>query len=106
MAYSATGTFNGLGTTNLGVPTAGNYEIAGSITLPTIPEGESANSQVVVTIAINGGGAIYTGPAGSKGYEVKTPLSANDVIHITLTSSAPIDQGLNKIKQTIVVVQI
>lgn len=96
--YYARGISNGLVTYNMAVPEAGTYKLKGSIDLPTIPEGESTNSQVVVTITINSGSAVYTGPLGSKGFEFTSARSANDIFNITLSSSAPIDQGLNKIK--------
>lgn len=96
--YLASGTFNGLGTFSFGVPAAGNFKIRGNISLPTIPEGESANSQVVVTIKINSGSTLYTGAAGDKGFEFSSAAAANDVFNVTLTSSASVDQGLNKIK--------
>lgn len=104
MAFNNTGTYNGTGTFSITVPETGNFQISGKIFLPTIPEGESTNSSVVVTININGAGAFYTGVAGARGFSTTKPLTANDIINVILTSSAAVDQGLNKIKTTIVVV--
>jgi len=99
---SSSEVFNGLGTFNIGVPNAGTYSLLGVIDLPMLSQGSSANSQVVVTISINSGSTIYTGAAGAKGFAI-SPLviaSANSLINLTLSSSAPVDQGLNLIKTT------
>jgi hypothetical protein len=106
--YSSNAVFNGLGTFNIGVPNIGTYTLNGTITLPVLDQGASANSQVVVTIAINSGSTIYTGPAGAEGFFI-SPLviaSANSIINITLSSSAAVDQGLNKIKSTVQVSEL
>ena len=100
--YSNTQTFNGLGTFNIGAPNIGTYTLQGSMTLPRISGGDGLNSQVVVTIAINSGATIYTGPAGEQGFFIfpLTIASANSIINITLSSSSSIDQGTNVIKTT------
>lgn len=98
--YTTNETFNGLGTFNIGVPEAGNYNIQGSITLPTIQGGDAADSQVVVTIKINSGSTIYTGPAGCKGFQTTHTASANDILNIILSSGAAVDQPINVIKTT------
>lgn len=98
------GTFNGLGTFNMGVPEIGTYVLQGNISLPTISGGSSANSQVVVTITLNSGSALYTGPIGAQGFYLSAPVaSANSTFNITLSSSAPVDQGLNVIKTNITI---
>lgn len=104
--YSSNGTFNGLGTFNEGAPDTASYKLKASITLPTIPEGELTNSQVVATISINGGAAIFTSNPGDKGFEFKATANAGDVFNITLTSAALVDQGLNKIKTTFSISEI
>src|ERR1017187_6844474 len=101
MAYSATGSFNGLTTVNLGVPITGNYSIQGNITLPTISEGELTNSQLVVTIKINGGTTIFTSNPGDKGFEVKHPMTAGDIFNVAFASAAVVDQTINCIRSTI-----
>jgi hypothetical protein len=86
----------------MSAPNAGTYELRGKITLPEISQGQLSNSQVVVTINVNGGSTIYTGAAGAQGFFI-SPLviaSALSSINIILTSSAPVDQGLDLIKTT------
>lgn len=97
--------FNGLGTFNMGVPEAGNYEISGSLTLPTYIS-NAQESEVVVTVTINGGAAIYTGTPGNKGFEVKHTMAAKDIFNVTLTSNSLQDKQFNVIKTTITVGEI
>lgn len=100
--YRNTSTWNGLGTYTMSAPNAGTYTLMGKITLPKISQGDAVNSQVVVTININGGGTIYTGDADAEGFYI-SPLaiaSANSLINIILTSAATVDQSLNVIKTT------
>ena len=104
MAFNVNSTFTGLTTMTIGIPTAGPYTAKGSLELPTIDEGASANSQVVVTITQtpSGGGptTIYTGLAGARGFAVTVNAAALDAIAITTSSAAAVDQGLNIIKTT------
>jgi len=104
MAFNLNATFQGLNTLLVGVPTAGPYKCAGSLTLPNIQEGDPSDSQCVVTITQtpSGGGptTIYTGLPGAMGFAVTVNAAALDSIAITLSSSATIDQGLNVIKCT------
>lgn len=105
MAISLTATVTGLTTFSVGIPTAGATPVSGKLTLPTIDQGESANSQVVVTITQtpNGGSptTIYTGSAGARGFSVIAQCAALDTIAITMSSGATVDQGINRIKTTI-----
>jgi hypothetical protein len=97
-------TFTGLGTFPMPIPvTPPNsfLNIKGKITLPNIIEGATANSQVVVTMNINGGAAFYTGMPGAEGFETGTVAIAGNILNIILTSSLPSDQGLNVIKTTV-----
>ena len=99
--YISGGVYTGLGTFKIGVGETGNYKLYGTITLPTIPEGEAANSQVVVTININGGSTLFTGNPGDKGFQLIHSATANDIFNVILTSAAAVDQPLNEIKTTI-----
>lgn len=104
--FHSRGTYNGLGTFPLGVTDTGVYNIQGNITLPKIPKGDTANSSVVVTININGGGTLYTGAAGAQGFNFTTSATANDIINVILTSAAAVDQGLNLIKTNVTISEI
>jgi len=105
MAYNVNLTTNGLSTTAIGIPAAGPTPLSGKLELPTIDEGASANSQVVVTVTqtpANGSPTtIYTGPAGARGFYLVAQCAALDTLTVTLSSSAAVDQGLNVIKTTI-----
>ena len=68
---------------------AGAKNIKGKLTLPNIIEGAIANSQVVVTVNLNGGSAFYTGIAGAEGFETGITAAVGDVINVILSSSAP-----------------
>jgi hypothetical protein len=94
-------TFTGLGTFTLYAPVAAYFNIQGKLTLPTIGEGAIANSAVVVTINKNGASAFYTGSAGAEGFATAVSCAQGDAINIILSSSAPVDQGLNVIKLTV-----
>lgn len=94
-------TFTGLGTMSIPVQAAGYYTVSGKLTLPTISEGLPSNSQVVVTVNISGGAAIYTGVAGAEGFMTGGSLTAGQVFNVILTSSSPVDLGLNVIKTTV-----
>ncbi len=104
--FFSRGTFSGLGTFDFSVPDTCNASIQGTITLPTIPEGSTTNSQVVVTVSINGGGAIYTGTAGAEGFYLTHSMTAGDIFHVTLASSAVVDQATNAIRSTIIVSEL
>jgi hypothetical protein len=93
-------TFNGLGTYNYHVPVAGLIIFDAKINLPSISQGNSANSSVVVTINQNSS-LKYTGVAGAEGFYLQLPCSANDSIDFILTSADAVDQGLNKVKTTV-----
>ncbi len=101
--YNISATESGLGTFPICAPNVGTYTLTGKITLPKISRGDVANSQVVVTVNVNGGGTIYTGAASADGFFIQ-PLviaSANSLVNVILTSAAAVDQGTNKIKTTI-----
>lgn len=90
-------------TSTAGVNDAGYYTITGSISLPGIPKGDTANSAVVAVISKNGS-PIHTTVAGSSGFLLTNVLcAASDTISVALTSSASVDQGLNKIKCTVAI---
>lgn len=93
-------TVTGLGAYTIAVPTAGTYEIDGKMTLSTT-HASTNPSVVVVTISKTTTGTIYTGVAGARGFHVNQYCAADDVITITLSSAATVDQGKNTIKATI-----
>jgi len=105
MAYNINSTVTGLTTYIFGVPATGEVLITGTLALPTIPEGEPGTSQVVVTITQtpSGGGptTIFTGQPGAKGFTVKPYCNALDIITISLSSAAAVDQTPNRIKMTV-----
>lgn len=94
---------SGLQSQSTSVTNAGNYTITASITLPTIQEGNSADSQVVTTVTHNST-VIYTSPAGTTGFQIpNVPMASGDTITVALASSAPVDQGLNIVKTTVAI---
>lgn len=101
--YNSSQVVSGLGATTIQVPTTDTYKIVGKISLPTLPQGSTANSSVVVTITQTTVGTIYTGVAGARGFTIIQPATANDVFTITLSSANAVDQGTNLIKTTIYV---
>lgn len=105
MAFNLNATVTGLTTFTVGIPSVGSYPISGKLVLPTIDQGAPANSAVVVTITQtpNGGSptTIYTGAAGSRGFQVMANCAALDSIAIAMTSAASVDQGTNIVKSTI-----
>lgn len=82
---------NGLGTfTIFTAPAAGVYFVNGQLSLPQLTT-DNQQSQVVATVKQNGSG-IYTGIAGASGFQVNQIVCAlNDVIAVTLSSSAAVD---------------
>lgn len=91
----------GLGTFSFTAVQTGAHNVKGKMTLPEINQGASANSQVIVTINVNGGATIFTGPAGARSFESGSYLTAGDVLNVILSSSAPVDNELNAVKSTI-----
>lgn len=90
----------GLGTVaDVVVPDAGLYYVNGSISLPKIPEGSTANSAVVALIKKNGS-TQYTGLAGAQGFFAKISCSASDELTVVLSSAAAVDQDLQAVKTT------
>jgi hypothetical protein len=106
--YYDASNFTGLGTFAIGVPNIGTYSILGSLTLPRINQGDTANSQVIVTVNVNGGSTIYTGSAGADSFYITNLVisSANSTINVILSSSTGVDLGLNKIKMQVSVSEI
>jgi len=93
---------SGLGTMTTGVSQAGEYDVIGSLSLPGINKGDPANSQCVAVVNQNGT-TMYTGLAGAEGFQLVLNCAANDSISVTLSSSAPVDQGINVIKCTVAI---
>lgn len=94
-------TVTGLGTFALPITSTGQWNVKGKITLPSISEGNTVNSSIVVTMNINGGSTLYTGVAGAEGFETGSSATAGDTLNVILTSAATVDQGLNTVKTTI-----
>jgi len=86
--------FTGLGSFSGSVPVAGTYQVIGRLDLPTVSKGNIANSQVVTTVSQNGT-LMYTGLAGAEGFDLTLVCAAGDVIQVTTSSSAAVDQGAN-----------
>lgn len=103
--YNLSGSYNGLRTYSFGVPEAGSYFIAGKISFPRQSESSPFPSQVVVTVNVNGGAAIYTGAAGADGFGTSATMSAGDVFNVIFSSSLASDQALDAIKYTITIVE-
>ena len=99
--YFKTKTCNGLGTFSFIADQAGARNIKGKITLPNLIEGNAANSQVVVTVNLNGGATIYTGNPGDESFATGAYAAAGDTFNVVLTSSQASDQGLLAVKSTI-----
>ena len=99
--YVQNATYSGLGTfAVMSAPEAANYHFQLKMSLPTISEGHATNSQVICLVKKNGS-TVYTGNAGDEGFNFGLTLAANDAITLVLSSSAPVDQGLNRIKTNI-----
>lgn len=96
-----TRTLTGLGTTSFHVTVAGAKTVKGKLTLPELDQGSPANSQVVVTVNLNGGSAFYTSSAGDRGFDTGTYANPGDVINIILSSSLPADTAINAVKCTL-----
>lgn len=93
-------TISGLTSAQTSVPLAGLCQIICSLSLPMISKGSSANSQVVTVIKQNGS-TMYTSSAGAEGFQISLSCAANDVISVTLSSAAAVDQSLNVIKANV-----
>ena len=100
MDFSQNTVFGGLGTVTFSPPAAGLYTMEGKITLPMLSQGASEQSQLVVTINLNGS-PIYTTDASSEGFRAVQSLLTSDVITIVFSSSALVDQAKNVIKSCI-----
>jgi exosome complex RNA-binding protein Rrp42 (RNase PH superfamily) len=83
--------------------TTGVYLVDIKLTVPTIDEGSTANSSVVVTLTQNST-VIYTGPAGAMGARTTVNATAGDTLTIALSSANSVDTSmLNVIKATIAI---
>lgn len=105
MAFNLNTSVSGLRTLNIGIPETNEFLVSGKLQLPTIDQGDTAVSSVVVTITQtpNGGSptTIYTGTAGARGFAVMANCTALDTIAVAMTSAAAVDQGINAVKTTI-----
>src|ERR1035437_476058 len=93
--------FTGMGTFPMHVTTTGPKNVKGKIMLPNIIEGQAVNSQVVVTMNLNGGATFYTGLTGAEGFESGCFAHAGDTINVILSSALPADNSYNDVKTTI-----
>lgn len=87
----------GLSSASVSVSNPGSYKVDGKLSLPNISQGDSANSAVVAVISQNGS-PVFTSSAGSEGFQVSMVCAANDVILVSLSSGAAVDQGKNIVK--------
>ena len=87
--------WEGLGQFDFVIPEAGSYGTSVQVTLPK-------DSQLVIQLAYNGT-IYYTGAPGATGFQIKAqePVPKGSVSSWIFSSSAPQDQGLNKIKAVI-----
>ena len=92
--------FNGLGNISLTIPSAGEVSFNVQSSIPTLSQGSTANSALVIVIKQNGS-TVYTGTAGSTGAQTSFVCAAADVIQFVFSSSAAVDQPLNAIKSVI-----
>lgn len=106
-AFSLSETVTGLRTVIVGIPDTASYRVNGTLTLPTIPEGSTENSEVVVTISqnplIGPTVVIYTGEPGAKGFTVMANCTAGDSLEIAITSSADVDQATDAVRTTLAI---
>ena len=93
--------YDAIATYSLGGALAGPYTVKGVITLPRQSEGSASASQLVVSIAVNGGTPIYTGAPGADGFQAYANLLLGDVFTITFSSTSAIDQVPNSFKATV-----
>lgn len=89
--FSGNISLNGLGAfTIFTAPAAGIYFVNGQLSLPQLTT-DNQQSQVVAVVK-NGSSTLYTGVAGASGFQVNQIVcSAGDVISVTLSSSAAVD---------------
>lgn len=98
--FNSNGTFSGLATYIVGVPTTDTYIVQGTLTLPSLAKGDTANSSVVVVVKVNSTTS-YTGVAGATGFRTSINCTANDLISVITSSAAAVDQGSNTIRTTV-----
>ena len=92
----------GLNSMQTSVPNAGKYLVTCKMNLPTLSKGDPANSQVVAVVSQQGS-PVYTSVAGTEGFQISLNCAADDVILVSLSSAAAIDQGLNVIKTVVAI---
>jgi len=103
----AQGSFNsmvipGLESSSACIGSAGNYTIIGKLQLPSVTDGSSANSSVVSTVKQNGT-TIFTSQAGSSGFRINLPCAAGDIIQVSLSSAAAVDQPPAAVRCTVAI---
>ncbi len=92
----------GLNSAQTSVQDAGKYALTCKISNPTVSKGDSANSAAVALVKQNGS-TIFTSPAGAEGFNLTLTCAANDVIQVSLSSAAAVDQPLNVIKTSVAI---
>lgn len=93
----------GLGTiATFTVPDTAIYAVDGKMTIPSINQGSSAQSALVVVVNVNGS-PVYTGSAGSKGFHTQVAANASQVVTVVLSSAAVVDNALNAVKSTVTI---
>lgn len=93
-------TLAGLNSLSIPVLTTGPHVLSATLSAPQLSQGASAPSQVVVTVVQNST-TIFTSTAGQEGFKVDLLGTVGDVLHVTASSSAVVDQGPNTIKAVI-----
>jgi len=93
--------FVGLGTLSFSTLVTGAKNIKGHITLPMLKTGAPANSPLIVSVNLNGGAPFYTSVMTVDGFETGSWAVAGSVFNVVLSSTSPLDQGLNTIESTI-----
>jgi hypothetical protein len=95
----------GLITQSAVIPITGAYTVDCKLQLATPTEygdGAADESQVVTTVAQNGT-TVYTSLPGQEGFKFYLNCAANDLIAVTCSSAAAIDQPLNTVKCTVAI---
>lgn len=98
--FNSNGSFGGLSTYIVGVPTTDTYIVQGTLVLPSLARGNTANSSVVVVVKVNNTTS-YTGLAGATGFRTSVNCTANDLISVITSSADAVDQASKNIRTTV-----
>lgn len=99
--FNLSTTVSGIGTFTIGTaPTTDYYIIQGTVDLPTIQNGSSGPSAIVVLVKKNAS-TIYTSTAGDRGFRVGSSFTAGDTLSIVTSSANSVDNQLNAVRTTV-----